>query len=76
MKAIKGPTSYAIVNGKNEKTVHINRFHKQIRVDVAPPVNASIPVWNPPTIEHEVIDDETDTTHSAVGDPQTTYITT
>ena len=56
VKAIKGPTSYEIVNGKKKKIVHINRLRKRMCVEVDSPVNVSLPVWNPPTIEHEVLD--------------------
>ena len=31
VKAIQGPTTYVISNGKNDRTVHINRLHKRIQ---------------------------------------------
>jgi len=59
VEAIKGPTSYEIANGKKKKIVHINRLRKRIQplcVDVDSPQNAPLPVWNPPTIEHQILD--------------------
>ena len=59
VKAIQGPITYVISDGKRNRTVHINRLRKQIQP--APTLSESSDdthyktVWNPPRIEHEVV---------------------
>ena len=62
VKAIQGPITYMITDGRRDRTVHIDRLRKQIQP--APTLNESSDdtphevVWNPPKIEHEVIEVE------------------
>ena len=62
MKAIQGPTTCMITDGKTDRTVHINRLRKWIQS--APTLSESSDyapyevVWNPPMIEHDVVETE------------------
>ena len=59
MKAIQGPTTYVISDGKKDRTVHINRLRK--RIQPTPTLSESSDdsphetIWTPPRIEHEVV---------------------
>ena len=62
VKVIQGPTTYVIIDSRRDRTVHINRLHK--RIQPAPTLRESSDdaphevVWNPPMIEHEVVETE------------------
>ena len=63
VKAIQGPTTYVITDGKTDRTVHINRLRKCIqpaptrtsKSAVDAPCEAT---WNPQMTEHEVVESE------------------
>lgn len=59
VKAIQGPTTYVISDGKKDRTVHINRLRKQNQLTLhsseSSDDNPHETVWHPAMIEHEVV---------------------
>ena len=61
IKAIQGPTTYVITDGRRDRTVHINRLCKRIQpshTHSEASTGAPGVVWSPSTIEHEVVEPE------------------
>ena len=59
IKAIQGPTTYTITDGRRTKTVHVNR----LRIQTQFTSDSTTSPWEAPSIEHEVIDTETPPTN-------------
>ena len=61
IKAIQGPTTYVITDGRRDRTVHINRLRKRIQpshTHSEASTGAPGVVWSPSIIEHEVVEPE------------------
>jgi len=58
IQTVNGPTTYTIFNGKQAKTVHINRLRPRV-LPAQKTVEPDSPMavkWTPPSTEHEIID--------------------
>lgn len=60
VKAVQGQTTYVIKDGRKDRTVHINRLCKWIQPAYTHSESSDDTsheaVWNPPMIEHEVVE--------------------
>ena len=63
VKAIPGPTTYVITDGKTDRAVHIIRLRKRIQPAPTPNTGSAVDTpcevtWNPPMTEHEIVESE------------------